>query len=376
VGLKILLKIPGGKSCTCFFNQYCTLTIGRQTTLAQTRDIMSRLKRRKTLVSERECLPKNTDYIEGLVVYAGHESKAMLNNKGPRYKRSKLESRSTWSDLLEPLWTGFLAFWTFIIILQIIIPLSLYVTIEMTKISQVWLIHNNPLMWDKVHEKRVECRALNITEELGQVQYMFCDKTGTLTESDGHQEVQHRRLPPSCQQCRQQQLSLREQTTLTPAPPPWQKQSRTRDQGFSTSDLSPRSRSSARKDRQYPSEGTDKENNHDIGYNFERKVARQVSSWQKKLLLVPPSVPGTAGHPTWELPDRWISGPGAEGGEGRSPCAHLIPTPTLCFAAFHYINMTFGQIYIFKAYSDLLRCSDTHWVHWIAETLEVVSTEH
>ena len=48
------------------------------------------------MVSERECLLKNTDYIEGLVVYAGHESKAMLNNKGPKYKRSKLESRSTW----------------------------------------------------------------------------------------------------------------------------------------------------------------------------------------------------------------------------------------------------------------------------------------
>ena len=169
----------------------------------------------------RECLLKNTDYIEGLVVYAGHESKAMLNNGGPRYKRSKLERQinlevvwcvlilftlcllgatgcGLWFnsftalapfhcllsfDQLEPLWTGFLALWTIIIILQIIIPLSLYVTIDLTKISQVWLIHNDPLMWDKVHEKRVECRALNITEELGQVQYMFCDKTGTLTEN-------------------------------------------------------------------------------------------------------------------------------------------------------------------------------------------------
>jgi len=169
----------------------------------------------------RECLLKNTDYIEGLVVYAGHESKAMLNNGGPRYKRSKLERQinlevvwcvlilatlcllgATGSGLwfnsytalapfhclldfsqLEPLWSGFLAFWTFIIILQIIIPLSLYVTIELTKISQVYLIHNDPLMYDEVHDKRVECRALNITEELGQVQYMFCDKTGTLTEN-------------------------------------------------------------------------------------------------------------------------------------------------------------------------------------------------
>ena len=32
----------------------------------------------------RECLLKNTNFIEGLVVYAGHESKAMLNNGGPR----------------------------------------------------------------------------------------------------------------------------------------------------------------------------------------------------------------------------------------------------------------------------------------------------
>lgn len=34
----------------------------------------------------RECLLKNTDFIEGIVVYSGHETKAMLNNGGPRYK--------------------------------------------------------------------------------------------------------------------------------------------------------------------------------------------------------------------------------------------------------------------------------------------------
>ena len=32
----------------------------------------------------RECVLKNTDYIEGLVVYAGKDSKAMLNNGGPK----------------------------------------------------------------------------------------------------------------------------------------------------------------------------------------------------------------------------------------------------------------------------------------------------
>ena len=42
----------------------------------------------------RECLLKNTDFVEGIVVYAGHESKALLNNGGPRYKRSKVNVNS------------------------------------------------------------------------------------------------------------------------------------------------------------------------------------------------------------------------------------------------------------------------------------------
>ena len=155
----------------------------------------------------RECVLKNTNFVEGLVVYAGHESKAMLNNGGPRYKRSKLERQinlevifcvfiliamcfvgavgsGLWLDSFaeyvpflntltfgetNPAFEGFLTFWTFVIILQVIIPLSLYVTIEMTKLAQVYLMHQDLEMYDEKSGKRVECRALNIPEELGQV---------------------------------------------------------------------------------------------------------------------------------------------------------------------------------------------------------------
>lgn len=170
-------------------------------------------------------------------VHPGHESKAMLNNGGPRYKRSKLERQMNmdiiWCVVIlivlcvvgavgcrfwlqgydpeesipfipnliqrTPSCEGFLAFWTFIIILQvskrvvvsllilvtfisgglslvscfslsqIMIPLSLYVSIEMTKLAQVYHIHHNKDLYDPLTDKRIECRALNITEELGQV---------------------------------------------------------------------------------------------------------------------------------------------------------------------------------------------------------------
>lgn len=71
--------------------------------------------------------------------------------------------------LQDPNYESLITFWTFVIILQVMIPLSLYVTIEMAKVGQIYHIGRDNFLYDKETGRRAECRALNITEELGQV---------------------------------------------------------------------------------------------------------------------------------------------------------------------------------------------------------------
>ena len=63
------------------------------------------------------------------------------------------------------------------------IPLSLYITVELVKLGQIYFITNDLDLYDEASNKRILCRALNINEDLGQVDYVFSDKTGTLTEN-------------------------------------------------------------------------------------------------------------------------------------------------------------------------------------------------
>lgn len=66
---------------------------------------------------------------------------------------------------------------------QVLIPISLYVSIEIVKLGQIYFIHNDQDLYNEQLDSSIQCRALNITEDLGQIQYLFSDKTGTLTEN-------------------------------------------------------------------------------------------------------------------------------------------------------------------------------------------------
>lgn len=76
-----------------------------------------------------------------------------------------------------------LNFLTFLVLIDLLVPISLYVSMEMVKFVQAKLIDYDLGMYDARSDTPAKARTSNLNEELGQVTHVFSDKTGTLTQN-------------------------------------------------------------------------------------------------------------------------------------------------------------------------------------------------
>jgi len=162
---------------------------------------------------------RNTEFIYGIVVYCGHNTKIMKNAKNPPMKMSHVVKMM--NTLLLSLfvflvimcicfsvanfvfsyennqsiiiyisinskisiYSLIIKFLTFIAAYSHLTPISLYVAMEIVKVMQSYFIFYDEFIYDKHSEKPTQARTSELIEELGQIDIIFSDKTGTLTKN-------------------------------------------------------------------------------------------------------------------------------------------------------------------------------------------------
>lgn len=158
-----------------------------------------------------------------MVVYTGHETRVMMNSSSSRIKFSNLEVNmnrqiimlfffqvvicligATTSEILaaefgpahndylrilgtkgepkeHPALKSLLKFGTWMLLFANLVPISLIVSMELVKFFQAQFIQWDITVYDLPRDLPCKVQTSNLNEQLGQVDYVFSDKTGTLT---------------------------------------------------------------------------------------------------------------------------------------------------------------------------------------------------
>ena len=75
------------------------------------------------------------------------------------------------------------SFFSYFLLLNTLLPISLVVTLEVVKILQALFMMWDARMYSAERDRPAKVSTTTINEELGMVRYIFSDKTGTLTRN-------------------------------------------------------------------------------------------------------------------------------------------------------------------------------------------------